>query len=44
MTKTQKFYEWLLKTKNIHLHNNEKVVAAFDKIEPLIQKVSPVNN
>jgi len=29
MTNTEKFYQWMLKIKNIHIHDNARMVRAF---------------
>jgi hypothetical protein len=32
MAEAEKFYEWLLKIKNIHISNNERMAIAYGKI------------
>jgi predicted membrane-bound dolichyl-phosphate-mannose-protein mannosyltransferase len=32
MTKVEKFYEWMLRINNIYLHDNDRMMAAFNKV------------
>ena len=31
-TNVERFYEWLVKCGNVHLHDNEQVTKAFRKV------------